>query len=459
MISSSLSSVPRRITVPQSNFAAGKSGKSGYNRIALTKMSHVNRILLSDKAHFDCKALIIWEDVRCVDIVSNCVETCPICLDDVCLPQILECGHVFCLVCILLHLTTACSCCVCNQYGRASDLRLARFQLVSSVKIGTSRSFQLVRTDLDIGVTLPFGVDICSLPYQSVVGWWFSKFAIISDVELLSLHTNEKRFVLDVMAIDGPLSEGVYGLSNGLALDFLDSRIDSLILIEEDVCTSNDHLNISPVKYVSPEFSTLPTHENESMRNQSGVFSYQLVDGQAVYLEPVWMRALNLHFCKNPDAWDTPILLPLSISLPIVFTSTFCLDVYNRLRYRQLNHLPVGTHVTLCDVDLRGVVDSHVFEQLADSIERRLQVIKRVKLQKKLDKRDVLKAKSVPLSKEWTSGQFIIQPTNNKIPTDEDFPATLPAPITQNPTPYEPRITQLTGGRPTKKGIKFTLAG
>jgi hypothetical protein len=359
-----------------------------------------------------------WDSVRFVDIMVDSPPTCAICLDHVSVPHTLECGHIFCLPCILLHLTSACNCCVCSVYARPGHLRSVRVQFTSSVESGSSRTFQIVR--MDGGIALPLGDQSSAPPTQSTPGWWFSRIVRVQDVEVQRLHRSELLRLADhSIASFGPEDDfHAFGVSQ--AIEFMTSRISSLD--EPSVASPSNRAADPNEVLVSIDISSLQSLPRGQYRSGQ-VYIYQLVDGQHVYLEPVWMRVLLLHYAGEADGFDKIDRLTPSLSLPIVFKTSFTMDAENRRRYRALAHLPFGTPVTLCDVDLRGIVSVEALEELSGPVSRRLQAIKKAKLQQRIDRRDVARAKAVPLIAEWSVAQrmshLLAQP--EQLPSDSDF--------------------------------------
>ena len=386
---------------------------AGWIRPHGSKLSQLHRLLIDENAAFptlaDGNSLVDWDSVRCIDILIEVPPTCAICLDPVSVPGMLQCGHTFCLKCLLLHFTTASSCCVCSEYARPSDLRSVRMQFITPVQSGRMRTFQLTHTEA--GLTRPASGVSPSIPNQRSPGWWFSRVVSVSDEEILRLHLSERARILDEDSFTESL-EGIHSFGTIRATEFLDQRIASLGFISSPNMVS-DPANIGVASIDIDQLSFL-TRVNFS---SSAVYSYQLVDGQHVYLESLWTRILLAHF-GGQDQWDCVDSLPSSIALPIVHTSSFTVDFDTQKRYRHLSHLPIGTCVTLCDVDLRGIVTTEVLESMSAPISRRLDQIRQVKNQRRNDKRDVRKANAVPLSQEWGVGVPIGMPA---IPSQEEF--------------------------------------
>ena len=464
-------------------------GQSSQVRPGSSKLSQIYRLVISSDSALpelaEGKDNIDWDCVRFVDILSDSLPVCSICLDHVSIPQLLQCGHCFCLSCILLHLTSACNCCVCNEYARPSDLRSVRFQFISLVELNSSRTFQLVR--IDRGVTLPLGSDEQYIPNQQSVGWWFSRVTTATDTEVRQFHLSELSHLYEGVSPSANEEEGIHAIGMSQAVEFLSSRLSSLD--EPAVASPSNRQRYSSTGFVSIDIESLARLPRSQYR-PGEIYTYRLVDGQHVYLDPLWVRVLLLHFSDEADTFEKVDRLPTSLSLPIIFRTSLSLGHESRRRYKFLSHLPIGTPVTLCDVDLRGVVSLECLQHFAAPISRKIQVIKRAKAQQRIDRRDVERAKAVPLSKEWESdilNHFPASFQRDKIPTEEDFVAltthSAPEPddlrqsyahvaadLASLPGDFQESITRRPSAgeilkafekapRTKKGGVKFRLAG
>lgn len=417
---------------------SSSSGATSWIRRPGSKLSQLNRLVLSDRSETPELAagnsLVDWNYIRCIDILTETAPICSICLDEVFLPQMLQCGHCFCLSCILLHLSSSSNCCVCSEYARPGELRSVRLQIVSHVITGTTRSFELVRTCR--GVTLPLCTTEEYIPSQKTVGWWFSRVVTCTDEETRRFHFGELERLSEIPSAAG--QEGIHAFGSTLSLEFIQSRIASLP--EPSVASPSSRTPDPDRGYVSIKLSDLPLLPREFLPTEACSFSYQLVDGQHVYLEPVWVRVLLHHYTGDADGWGLVGELPRSLSLPVVHTSSFTVDFDLRKRYKLMAHLPIGSSVTLCDVDLRGLVLSDTLQALEVPIARRLELIKKMKAKRKLDKRDVKRANAIPLSEEWgLACTGFPSPAMDKIPSDEDFVALPSSGGVDPPLPLETR--------------------
>eukprot|EP00397_Hematodinium_sp_SG-2012_P024992 GEMP01026073.1.p1 GENE.GEMP01026073.1~~GEMP01026073.1.p1 ORF type:complete len:767 (-),score=127.54 GEMP01026073.1:86-2197(-) len=141
-------------------------------------------------------ALLPWEVVRRVDLMTEKSFSCPVCLDDaITVPKITKCGHVFCVVCIIRHLirdtrsglaagdSGSRRCPVCNDGVSVGDLRTVRFQ-----RVGESKELVLCRKAPDSrGLTLlahapplPCNRSLREVPREGDEGWHFSRLVACS---------------------------------------------------------------------------------------------------------------------------------------------------------------------------------------------------------------------------------------------------------------------------------------
>lgn len=109
---------------------------------------------------------------------------------------------------------------------------------------------------------------------------------------------------------------------------------------------------------------------------------YQLADGRLVFLNPFFTRLL-LH--EHGGRWDR---LPAAlIGLRLDRAEEHSVQEDLRKRHRFLSHMPLGSQVTFCDVDLRGRLSRETKEYFGEEFAKRRLQRKREELKEKKEDR------------------------------------------------------------------------
>jgi len=161
------------------------------------------------EAAFDADKLIDWENVRRVDLLCDEQPKCPICLEeDVVVPKITRCGHVFCIPCFMRYFFTMSEyngkltqrCPVCKADVEPNDLVSVRFQMTRALQVGDKTSFILANHNMSstiMRVPLPSQTvslvreDVLRLPTERDIGWYFSRFVRLEPSEFALILSTE----------------------------------------------------------------------------------------------------------------------------------------------------------------------------------------------------------------------------------------------------------------------------
>eukprot|EP00747_Dinoflagellata_sp_TGD_P212481 gnl/TRDRNA2_/TRDRNA2_85569_c0_seq1.p1 gnl/TRDRNA2_/TRDRNA2_85569_c0~~gnl/TRDRNA2_/TRDRNA2_85569_c0_seq1.p1 ORF type:complete len:771 (-),score=181.23 gnl/TRDRNA2_/TRDRNA2_85569_c0_seq1:97-2409(-) len=152
------------------------------------------------EAVLNADALINWPHVRRVDLLCEEHPKCPICLEqDIVVPKITRCGHVFCLPCVMRYFMVLQEqnerhqqrCPVCNEMVGTEDLRSVRFQMTRPLREGDRLTFCLASRETSSVVARPSWAKIAAvednspvqLPSESDEGWHFSRMVRLSPGE------------------------------------------------------------------------------------------------------------------------------------------------------------------------------------------------------------------------------------------------------------------------------------
>jgi len=155
-------------------------------------------------------ALLPWKRVQRVDMLAEKPLTCPVCLDEeIEVPKVTQCGHVYCMVCIVKYLTIdkqtgligeiePRKCPVCKEKVVLSDVRTVKFQ-----KVGETNLLALCRKNNESrGLTQCAGAPskrydrpLPEVPREGDEGWYFSRL-IACDSTTVELQRLEELSAL-----------------------------------------------------------------------------------------------------------------------------------------------------------------------------------------------------------------------------------------------------------------------
>lgn len=165
------------------------------------------------EAACDADKLIDWGNVLRVDLLCNEQPKCPICLEeDVVVPKITKCGHVFCMSCFMRYILIMSQdngkhiqrCPVCKADVELNDLVSVRFQMTRAVQVGDRTSFILANHEKSSTIMrVPDPADVLgqevssirdhhlTLPTEQDVGWYFSRFVHMERSEFARILSRE----------------------------------------------------------------------------------------------------------------------------------------------------------------------------------------------------------------------------------------------------------------------------
>jgi hypothetical protein len=217
------------------------------------------------------------------------------------------------------------------------------------------------------------------LPSQSTPGWWLSALVRVTFVEL-SRHLHRE------------LKELERRLDQELYLD--DEEAAGLIIAHEELlneCKSLPKVAVPVIEYsavleideqiVSSLLAEISSRPFAADKNKT--YLYQCGAGSAVFLDPLWSRALLTEY--GDQDWARAHQMPRNLELVITKAESVGVDDTARRRFRCIAHLPEGDSAIVCDVDVDGMLSTCTRSLLAKALERR----EREKVERELqDQRD-----------------------------------------------------------------------
>eukprot|EP00933_Yihiella_yeosuensis_P006826 TRINITY_DN111637_c0_g1_i1.p1 TRINITY_DN111637_c0_g1~~TRINITY_DN111637_c0_g1_i1.p1 ORF type:complete len:741 (+),score=200.80 TRINITY_DN111637_c0_g1_i1:229-2451(+) len=153
--------------------------------------------------------------------------------------------------------------------------------------------------------------------------------------------------------------------------------------------------------------------------SSKGISFYQAHDGRPIFFQPFYTKLL-LH--EHGGRWDRlPLELP-EIRLERISEDTVTEET--RKRHKFLSHLPLGSTVSFCEVDLRPHLSRETKEFFAEDFAKRRQQRKKDEARNRnQERRSKARAEQ---EEERFYNSLDVRPSNMQaLPTKEDFAATL----------------------------------
>ncbi len=272
-----------------------------------------------------------WSKVALVIVPTVASPVCAICLDSPICPRLVQCGHFFCQLCLLRY------------YALCLDTPLS--------KSPNSKSWRRCPVCFEM-VSLKDTRPVHFAPLEDVIksGGW-CKF-------VLRRHPSPSK---DISSLDDLCPFDRYTR----VTPALFKQLQENIAVELDQLVSTlEGLDYDLIKAHLQTISLDPTIDNSTLSPtlpRSSVYFHQAADGQQLYLHP-----LNIKMLK--EAYGSYSGFPSVLHLHILQIDWLTLTEESRRRFKNLSHLPLGTSVGLCEVDLTDVIPSTVIASYAKEL-------------------------------------------------------------------------------------------
>lgn len=296
-----------------------------------------------------------WDTVTAVVVRGTLEECqCPICLETPIAARVADCGHAFCLPCMLQYLSRLKeekkqrSCPVCHNFLTSSMLRPCILRSVESISVGKRASFTLLRrrstccvllrgddnrwndtTSLEDDLTLPF------LDEPSAVFGRFIFETTESEDARRSLDcTSIMDRLSDIQAQPRPFTQFEDEVQR-----FLEEALNTVLHESTPQSVQSDAQNSPPIAPKRPSVDMTTTYD---LYGESG--------GQPYYMHPITFKMLR------EDAKTRGTSIPNVLEAPVEEVITFTQDEASRKHYKPFAHVPIYGTVKLCLLDLTDVV-------------------------------------------------------------------------------------------------------
>lgn len=373
----------------------------------------------------DDHASVDWDDVVFLDMEAPISSEgtsgmrCPISLDDVELPYITPCGHVFGLVPLLTDMlmkhdgiirgTSPCP--ICNVDIRAAELRPVQIRNVKQdpdmveefTRVWRYRGSAIVHTCggeniLDTQGYYPIRMPRFSrsvLVENPVVLWKHIACRLAEKSEEVRLEGGQDAacyYPAYIAAIEVVVEHCKRMGDRGLLGEDYQEIIDGIRQNVKNIIEASQAWEASRLRdlQLEEEFPSLSFSSDQNIRSsQCGIgkssrekcvvqchlpaeteshdgkmYMYQKSDGQWIFLNLFNMKMMY-SWKRNYDD------MPLTISGRILDVERFEQTDETRKRMRPFSHIPTHANVTLCEIDLRGILPEEVVNTFEQEISRR----------------------------------------------------------------------------------------
>ena len=386
---------------------------------------------------YDPDCMVDWEDIHlAIAKTDDSTESCAICLEETfILPHLTQCGHIFCLICLLRYLASDFSkkCPVCSGCNISrTDLRpvlfirssstvlksMATFSLLSKQKSSlfpTSHDFssESLLSNPDIqrlllnkkGEKANFNNDCTSLMYNIEIpeidsaSSQFSHLCYATPQKLIRIANQMQKALDTFRKCCVEAGSAIFPCDSRGDVEYLPyiPEADSIIQSRKEALKLNQEKSGAKILMSSnvPQISKVAV-------SSTPIWLYQQQQGHLSFLHPLCMRALlqqqsQLQHSisskdRNTSDEDNSIIvediqleekssivalenmcdgLPCTINGTVLDIDTCCVTQEIRKRYPFIRHLPLHTVFSLVEIDMSNVLLPSTYDQFRDQFDQR----------------------------------------------------------------------------------------
>ncbi|PKS05776.1 hypothetical protein jhhlp_007605 [Lomentospora prolificans] len=367
---------------------------SGYRKADKLRYVRANyRFIVSPEGSYsaiarDADAQIDWANVLQVVASSQSQTTsCPICLSDPVAPRMAQCGHVFCLPCLIryhhsetnedvdthmpAHRRKWRKCPICEDRIQLSDVRPVRFyagqesplprpgdDVVLRLMVRSASSTLAMPREggtevLDAGDDIPWQYAANVMDYGRVMKANGTYMMEQYDEEIEALEKQEKEDEC-LFGSDGEWTQKAIKAIQSAKEAIKDLGKQDLVTLDGEANNQTHHNHQHP-----------PTGSKGRGKQASGPDFFFYSSPPHLYLSPLDIRILKTKYGDFS-------LFPSTLLPRVEHISTgHVVDDAMRRRAKYLGHLPRGCLISFLECDWTDIVPVETLEQFADEIERR----------------------------------------------------------------------------------------
>ena len=342
----------------------------------------------------DADAQIDWDNVSQVVVSSQSqAMSCPICLSEPVAPRMAQCGHIFCLPCLLRYNSAETNddentggrrrkgkkCPICEDTINLPDIRPARFyagQESPLPRVGEDVIMRLMVRSSSSTLALPREGGAEALDAGDDIPWHFAANVLDygrvmkGTVGYMTEQYDEEIDALEKQEQEDELLFGTDGDWNQKAVKAIQRAKEALTMPKEENQEKNSDFP-GPVPGLSQdERSTQPpSHAPPGPKSRgkqaSGPEFFFYASQPHLYLSPLDIRILKAKYGDYS-------LFPSTLLPRVEHISTgHVVDDVLRRRVRYLSHLPHGCIISFLECDWTDIVPPEILEKFAPEIERR----------------------------------------------------------------------------------------
>eukprot|EP00172_Hildenbrandia_rubra_P000385 Plantae.Rhodophyta-Hildenbrandia_rubra.ctg11800.p1 GENE.Plantae.Rhodophyta-Hildenbrandia_rubra.ctg11800~~Plantae.Rhodophyta-Hildenbrandia_rubra.ctg11800.p1 ORF type:complete len:640 (+),score=79.01 Plantae.Rhodophyta-Hildenbrandia_rubra.ctg11800:1324-3243(+) len=377
-------SAPRTTSIPQ--FRRREQFIQANYRFAVDPDANINWT--------DANAFVEWGNIDLVFVLrsvnSELAGDCSICLHPHATPKVTRCGHLFCNVCILKHLSYAenwmKSCPLCSELVSKSDLKSVDIREVKPCVVETFGKFQLITRRKHSVICRPQSRD-CSEEDPQIVHDsrpFFSRVVIGDEEYLLDILQREAKELRHALAQDAslkPLVDLALGdvkarkakvqqrkkrRRKARPTDMQAKETESFLLNANpaNVTLSNNNFDRKRDGAIPSEDDPQETNTKDSR------YFYQFDDSQMCFCHPVNVKMI-LH---ETDGFKHAFP---SIEGEILEIERYTMNTDLRKRYKFMSHVPDGCEFTFAELDLSSTLSKETLLSFGPELKARSMARKR----------------------------------------------------------------------------------
>jgi len=319
-----------------------------------------------------------WGNVEKINMWSEEIPSCPICLYPSSVSRVTKCGHIFCWPCILHYLAlddkTWRKCPICHEAVHKTDLKSVTVYQDEVYKNQSFITMKLMKRKKDTVQYWSAMQDVEQQGHHDTTD--LSKvernhrFLVASSTAILHQVVHQEMEILQCkLAIeDDEMEKGFIMEAIKLCKEReetlleeqqkkVDQPQDAGMMSNNETANNNNNVTLENVEQ--------QTAASDASTAESAYYFYQASGGQHIYLHPLNMKCL-LHQYGSYDR------CPVEITARITDVEHFSMSEVIRKRHRYMSHLPLSLEFRIAELDFRTpLISTETLAIFQDAFDKR----------------------------------------------------------------------------------------